>query len=185
VSERLDTSIWDLPDQLYVPSPEGSFGASALFQTVTIYDQFGEPFLYHFDDNNALGFTWQIYSGLGGSYSSSEQAVLGYVGQTLIVRPYITRIEYPSGRTGAIRSVSFNDEGTWIPNNDALVPNLINPRSTVFNGPSRLSGIRLTSRELYTGNTVQVPSEITSLDPDEDVLGTPAGEGGGGGGGFA
>jgi hypothetical protein len=61
------------------------------------------------------------------------------------------------------------------------VENLNNPRGTIFNGPSRLSGIRLTSRELYTGNTVQVPSEITSLDPDEDVLGTPGGGGGGGG----
>jgi hypothetical protein len=187
VSDRLDASIWDLPDQLYVPSADGDFAENALFQTVTIYDQFGEPFRYHIDNENAYDFTWAINSALEGWYSSSEQAVLGYVGQTLIFRAYITRIEYPSGRTGSIRSVSFDDQGTWIPNDAALVPNLANPRSTVFNGPSRLSGIRLTSRELYTGSTVRVPSEITSLDPGEDSLSTPAGEGGpgGGGGGFA
>ena len=184
VSEPLDTSIHDLPNQLYT-GVVGAFDQRALYQTVTVYDQFGEPFLFQLGNDEQWDVTWRVYSELKGFYTPSENSVLGYVGQTSIFRPWVTRIEYQSGRTGTGRSVSFDEDGNWVPNNAALVPNLINPRSTVFNGPSRLSGIRLTSRELYTGNTVQVPSEITSLDPDEDVLGTPAGEGGGGGGGFA
>lgn len=184
VSDPLDSSIHDLPNQQYT-GVVGAFDLRALYQTVTVYDQFGEPFLFQLGNNAQWDVTWRVYSELKGFYTPSENSVLGYVGQTSIFRPWVTRIEYQSGRTGTGRSVSFDEDGNWVPNNAALVPNLINPRSTVFNGPSRLSGIRLTSRELYTGNTVQVPSEITSLDPDEDSLSTPAGEGGGGGGGFA
>jgi hypothetical protein len=184
VSDPLDTSIHEMLNQLYT-GVVGAFDQRALYQTVTVYDQFGEPFLFQLGNDEQWDVTWRVYSELKGFYTPSENSVLGYVGQTSIFRPWVTRIEYQSGRTGTGRSVSFDEDGNWVPNNAALVPNLINPRSTVFNGPSRLSGIRLTSRELYTGNTVQVPSEITSLDPDEDVLGTPAGEGGGGGGGFA
>jgi hypothetical protein len=181
VSERLNTSIWNLPDELY--EVEGLFRVGALFQKVYLFDQFGVPFLTSVDETTQLDCFYNLFQEVFGFYATGEDAVLGYTGKTTIYRPYISRIEYGSARTGALRSVTFNDEGMGFPDEAALVPNLINPRSTVFNGPSRLSGIRLTSRELYTGNTVQVPSEITSLDPDQDVLGTPAGEGGGGGGG--
>jgi hypothetical protein len=45
VSEPLDSSIHDLPDEQYT-GVVGAFDQRALYQTVTVYDQFGEPFLF-------------------------------------------------------------------------------------------------------------------------------------------
>jgi hypothetical protein len=144
---------------------------------IWIYDQFGQLFR----TLDGLPYTYLMIHEFYSDYMYSGLAQMP-IGKTKINRWLVTGIRYKSARTGADYALGFDKMLGTLIGTATQVENLNNPRGTIFNGPSRLSGIRLTSRELYTGNTVQVPSEITSLDPDEDVLGTPGGGGGGGGG---
>jgi hypothetical protein len=170
-----DVGIRDGNNQMYEVELQPS-SYTKEYLKIWIYDQFGQLFR----TLDGLPYTYLMIHEFYSDYMYSELAQMP-IGQTRIRRPLVTGIRYKSARTGANYALAFDKMlGTFI-GTATQVENLDNPRGTIFNGPSRLSGIRLTSRELYTGNTVQVPSEITSLDPDEDVLGTPGGGGGGGG----
>ena len=180
VSEPVNTSIRDRSNGM-VKTQDPSIGSeSVVFQRYTIYDQFGNPFEDQFAQGS--GYTGEVIHNLNWEWSGFNQNGVG-TGKTIIIRRYLKGMLWNSARvSGRTDSLTFDQFGELI-DAPTLVSSQINPRSTIFNGPSRLSGIRLTSRELYTGNTVQVPSVITSLNPDDDQLSTPGGGGGGGGGG--
>jgi hypothetical protein len=177
--EILDTSIRDAPTEMVEVAPD-PVSYTKDYLKIWIYDQFGQLFRTLDGQDYTCLIIHEFYSDY--MYSGLQQMPIG---QTRLRRPLVYRIRYKSARTGADYALVFDKMLGTLIGTATQVENLDNPRGTIFNGPSRLSGIRLTSRELYTGNTVQVPSEITSLDPDEDVLGTPGGGGGGGGGGGA
>jgi hypothetical protein len=173
--EILDVGIRDGNNEMYEVELEPT-SYTKEYLKIWIYDQFGQLFR----TLDGLPYTYLMIHEFYSDYMYSELAQIP-IGQTRIRRPLVTGIRYKSARTGANYALAFDQMNGTLISTATQVENLNNPRGTIFNGPSRLSGIRLTSRELYTGNTVQVPSEITSLDPDEDVLGTPGGGGGGGG----
>lgn len=171
-----DLSIWGREGINTNLTPSGGeVNEAAAYQRYEFYDQYGVEIAHNYATLNLEyhGYAYDqildIHMGTTGRVKRWCQKIV-FIQQRLNNSQPIPNVEHEYNRVGELLDLPV------------LTDQVINPRSTIFNGPSSISGIRLTSQELYTGTTVQVPSAITSLDPENDNLITPPGPGNNGGG---